>query len=178
MIVQSKQTPKQNNFGQSNSLISIVHPQTLVAFEADLGHRGALDEALEKYVQNHYSDGVCAVYAARDENYPTPPVVVVVDSGEEGVEFGAGVDGTEVEKEEGVVVDSEDKEEVDSTELKSDETPLEISSPISEPTVDTPTTPKTPAVVSRIFSLHFVGNKYNPGNYWFVSRFSHHSAVD
>lgn len=118
------------------------------------------------YVQNHYSDGVCAVYPLPDENYPTLPVesepepivaeleptpeVAVEEEKEEEV----------VEKEE-MVVDIEVVEGEEQVDVKEDA----VVEPVEEVEA-TPTTPKTPAVRSRIFSLHFVANKYNPGNYW------------
>lgn len=130
--------------------------------------RGELDEALSKYVGNHYSDGVCAVYSVRDENYPTStPVVVVVEEEkkEDLVEPETAVEDVAEEEEKDAGEVGEKEEMV--VDPKIEETPEEVI----EPTDIAPAVaeiPKTPAVESRIFSLHFVGNKYNPGNYWFV----------
>ncbi|KAK4705012.1 hypothetical protein P7C70_g1194, partial [Phenoliferia sp. Uapishka_3] len=140
--------------------------------------RSELDKVLEAYVSNHYNDGVSATYALPDPEYPAPepepeveptpiakeeePVVV------EKTEAEAGEAEMEVEGEEKVEggEDEENKpepaEQEEVVEAKEESIPEpEAATPASEPKEVA-----VPAVKSRIFGLYFVGNKYNPANYW------------
>lgn len=89
----------------------------------------------------------------------------------------------EVENESQAVVEVETTEEaeakggeIESSEEKVEvpaEMEVEVAESVPEETVEIPVVVEDefvpqPAIESRLFSLHFVGNKYNPSNYWCV----------
>ncbi|GAA6043715.1 hypothetical protein JCM8097_007497, partial [Rhodosporidiobolus ruineniae] len=171
--------------------------------------RAQLDKLLDAYVQNHYSDGVSAVYVLDDPAYPPAPesepeparVAAEEEEGEKkdgAEEHGIGETGSvaaDVEGSAEAVADAaaetaEQAEEAlpkDEGEVaqggageaaaeaaEGEDAKMEAATPAAEveeeEKVEDPPAPvekKEPkARPSRLFGLYFVGNKYNPSNYW------------
>lgn len=107
--------------------------------------RKGLENLFHPYVKNHYSDGVSAVYALVDENYPEPE-----DEEEEVVEEDKGVE----EVEEGEKREEQEKMEVDNPTL-AESTPAteereEVVSevvPVPVPEVEVEAAPESESIV-------------------------------
>ncbi|GAA6059886.1 hypothetical protein JCM10212_005269 [Sporobolomyces blumeae] len=179
----------------------------------------SLDPVLRKHVENHYSDGVSAIYPLPDERYPDP-VVAEDDAPVDGQESsGTGAGDAEAggvgqvgdlakdlpeQQQESANVAAETADAAEEAlkegapehegQSAADETvPMDVASPAetgqqagtedtAQVEADAPpengpaavaTEPDTvpeakerPPRASRMFGLCFVGNKYNPSNYW------------
>lgn len=149
-------------------------------------NRKGLEIELKKYVENFYADGVSAVYAEKDSNYPIEvPALVVVEPEVVPVVEEPVVEAAAVKEEEKSVEEVEKTEEDSKVEVEGDTTPAPIvvdEAEIVEPVVEVAEPEvkevEVPGLKSRVFSLYFVGNKYNPTNYWFVITSSHTILVD
>ncbi|GAA5961634.1 hypothetical protein JCM21900_002834 [Sporobolomyces salmonicolor] len=146
----------------------------------------SLDKLLVGYTENHYSDGVCAVYPLRDENYPDPdPEAAAEDKTEEVKEAGQAEAGElahdlPAEETEGAETAAETAEAASSVlhEGVEEGEPIKVGTPAAaeaalegepaqEEEVQGPEEKKErPPRASRVFGLYLVGNKYNPSNYW------------
>lgn len=104
--------------------------------------RKGLENLFHPYVKNHYSDGVSAVYALVDENYPEPE-----DEEEEVVEEEKGVE----EVEEGEKGEEEEKMEVDNPTLAESTPATEGEEVVSEgapvPEVEVEAAPESESIV-------------------------------
>ena len=175
-----------------------------------------LDELLNKYTENHYSEGVSRVYPLEDERHPRE-----TQSQESQVEPEPAKEQEETVQDDALVPEKEETdksvasvaaevgevaEEVIKEGVEGDDEAMEVSTPapiasegetgdkaedsmqedkkqeeqIEEPIVESTkeeesiVPPPAPAPqpqprTSRLVSLCFVGNKYNPNNYWCVS---------
>ena len=178
-----------------------------------------LDELLNKYTDNHYSEGVSRVYPLEDERHPRETqsqesqvepepakeqeetvqddalvpekeetdksvASVAAEVGEVAEEvIKEGVEGDQaasmevstpapIASEEKTGEEAMDPMQEDKKEVEQIEEPIVESTKEEESIVPPPPAPAAPAPqprTSRLLSLCFVGNKYNPNNYWCVS---------
>ncbi|GAA5869359.1 hypothetical protein JCM1840_005449 [Sporobolomyces johnsonii] len=139
----------------------------------------SLDKLLVSYTENHYSDGVCAVYPLRDANYPDP----VPEVAEEDKAAGELAKDLPAEETEGAETAAETAEAASSAlhEGVEEGEPMEVGTPAAteaaleeEPAQEQDEKEgkeqeekkQRPPRTSRVFGLYLVGNKYNPSNYW------------
>lgn len=141
------------------------------------------------HVSNHYSEGVSAVYALEDANFPEPEPIAVAPVEEAQPEPEPEVEeapvAEEAAQEERVVAGDEESKTAEGEEDEKKESPaVEGTEPADDdksvearaegehptPMETTPAPAPAPAppapCPSRVFGLYFVGTKYNPSNYW------------
>ncbi|KDE06302.1 hypothetical protein MVLG_03342 [Microbotryum lychnidis-dioicae p1A1 Lamole] len=148
--------------------------------------RDKVADLLAKFVKNHYHDAKSEVVVLEDGNFPAPlneeeieePKLATVDDTkideeakvdeEEGSETIEGKEATEGEVESSTTASaSREEDPAPVSPIQVDNEPTQAAA-LEEPT-EQPTEPKPKVLhprTSRIFALYFVGNKYNPSNYW------------
>ncbi|SGY81115.1 BQ5605_C009g05462 [Microbotryum silenes-dioicae] len=148
--------------------------------------RDKVADLLAKFVKNHYHDAKSEVVVLEDGNFPAPlneeeieePKLATVDDTkideeakvdeEEGSETIEGKEATEGEVESSTTASaSKEEDPAPVSPIQVDNEPTQAAA-LEEPT-EQPTEPKPKVLhprTSRIFALYFVGNKYNPSNYW------------
>lgn len=124
--------------------------------------RSSIDQALAKYVYNHYHTGISAAYtptayvdmalAAVDTSQQTEASSTTdapTDASGSSTTEAPGTDDSNMEK------------DVEASSHSDDPPPTEAATSASSQASD-----KIPDVNSSVFTLHIVGNKYNLRNFW------------
>ncbi|KAM0789675.1 hypothetical protein ACM66B_006537 [Microbotryomycetes sp. NB124-2] len=186
----------QTSFLFDDMKLTILDEQPLAVDDETERIRSSIAQVLSAYVSNHYSEGVSTVYALDDPNYPAlqeeeqqralenlaqesaakeDEAAAATATPTSDVDMNKAASEEEEAQEEtspatvdasveaaGDKVANSDATQPEVEDSAENAAPQESSPPSAQAETKAAVKPRP----SRVFGLYFVGNKYNPGNYW------------